>query len=122
MSENSGEFGDGKSAVKKSLLYASKEIPGLGGFVFTMEHKTEIVGALVVNKTGMNEYMSENILVNIAVKKSYRGRGIAKELITYMIKYCKGDISLHINENNPVVELFKNRGFKPKNIEMILER
>mgnify|MGYP003665233871 CR=1 FL=1 len=120
--ENSGAFGDGKSAIKKSLLYAAKEIPGLGGYVFVMEHKNEVVGALVINKTGMKEYVPENILVNVAVKQEYRGEGIAKELINYTIKYCKGDIALHINENNPVVKLFENRGFKPKNIEMVFER
>lgn len=120
--ENSGEFGDCKSAVKKSLLYAAKEIPGLGGYVFTMEHKSELLGALVINKTGMKEYIPENILINVAVKKEYRGKGIAKELINYMIAYCKGDIALHINKNNPVVKLFEDRGFKPKNIEMVLER
>ncbi|ALJ04557.1 hypothetical protein APS56_05130 [Pseudalgibacter alginicilyticus] len=120
--ENSGEYGDSKSAVKKSLLYAAKEIPGLGGYVFVMEHKSDILGALVINKTGMKEYIPENILVNVAVKKEYRGKGIAKELINYTINYCRGDIALHINKNNPVVKLFKNSGFKPKNIEMVLER
>jgi GNAT superfamily N-acetyltransferase len=120
--ENSGEYADRKSAVKKSLLYAAKEIAGLGGYVFIMEHKNEILGALIINKTGMKEYIPENILVNLAVKKEYRGKGIAKELINYTIKYCKGDIALHINKNNPVVKLFENSGFKPKNIEMVLER
>jgi GNAT superfamily N-acetyltransferase len=120
--ENSGDYGDSKSAVKKSLLYAAKEIAGLGGYVFIMEHKGEIVGALVINKTGMNEYLPENLLVNLAVKKDYRGKGFAKDLIDYTIEYCKGDIALHINKNNPVVKLFESRGFKPKNIEMVLER
>lgn len=120
--ENSGDYGDSKSAVKKSLLYAAKEIAGLGGYVFIMEHKSEILGALVINKTGMNEYLPENLLVNLAVKKDYRGKGLAKDLIDYTIEYCKGDIALHINKNNPVVKLFESRGFKPKNIEMVLER
>lgn len=120
--ENSGDYGDSKSAIKKSLLYAAKELPGLGGFVFVMEHQNDILGALVINKTGMKEYIPENILVNVAVKKGYRGKGIAKELINYMMNYCKGDIALHINKNNPVMKLFENRGFKPKNIEMVLER
>jgi GNAT superfamily N-acetyltransferase len=120
--ENSGVYGDGKSAIKKSLFYAAKEIPGLGGYVFIMEHKNDILGAVVINKTGMNEYIPENILVNLAVQKEYRGKGIAKELINYTKKYCRGDIALHINKNNPVVKLFENTGFTSKNIEMVLER
>lgn len=120
--EYSGAFRDSKSAIKKSILYAAKEISGLGGFVFVMEHKSEILGAVVVNRTGMNEYISENILVYIAVKKTYRGKGIGTELIKHTKNYCKGDITIHINKNNPVIKLFEKEGFKPRNIEMRLVR
>lgn len=120
--EHSGEYKDSKSAIKKALLYAAKEIPGLGGCVFVMEQKNEILGVSVINKTGMNEYISENILVYIAVKKDFRGHGIAKKLMNYTIDYCSGDITLHINKSNPAIALFKKLGFKSKNIEMRLER
>ncbi len=87
-----------------------------------MEHNNEIFGAAVVNRTGMNEYIPENILVYIAVKTAFREKGIAKELIKHTIKYCDGDISTYINKNNAVVELFEKQGFKPRNIEMRLVR
>ncbi|WP_225312684.1 GNAT family N-acetyltransferase [Pseudotamlana haliotis] len=119
---NSGEFRDSKSAIRKSLLYAAKEIAGLGGFVFLMEHKTEIVGAVVVNKTGMNEYLSENILVYIAVKEEFADQGIASELIKHTKSYCRGAIAIHINKNNPMIKLFENEGFEARNIEMRLTR
>lgn len=114
----SGDFKDAKSGIRKSLMYAAKEIPGLGGAVFLLENKDEIIAALVINKTGMNEYIPENILVNIAVKDEYRRNGIAKKLIAYAKNYCTGDISLHINKNNPALELFEEQGFKTTNIEM----
>ncbi|MBJ6368310.1 GNAT family N-acetyltransferase [Snuella sedimenti] len=120
--EHSGEFRDSKRAIKKSLQYAIKDIAGLGGYVFTIENQSEILGAVVVNKTGMDEYIPENILVYIAVNKAYRGYGIAKTLIDYTLKYCKGDITLYINKNNPVVGLFEEKGFKKRNIEMRLVR
>lgn len=103
-------------------MYAAKELPGLGGYVFIMESKSDILGAVVVNRTGMNEYLSENILVYVAVKKEYRRKGIAKKLIKHTIKYCKGDIAIHVNKDNPVIKLFENLGFKSRNIEMRLER
>ncbi|WP_418603134.1 GNAT family N-acetyltransferase [Hwangdonia sp.] len=120
--EHSGVFKDTKSAIQKSILYAAKELPGLGGYVFVMENKNEILGAVVVNRTGMNEYLSENILVYVAVKKSFRRKGIAKALIKHTIKYCKGDIAVHINKDNPVIKIFEKQGFKARNIEMRLER
>lgn len=48
-----------KAPLKKSLLYAIKEISGLGGLVFVFETENEVLGVLVVNKTGMNEYITE---------------------------------------------------------------
>ncbi|WP_372937315.1 GNAT family N-acetyltransferase [Seonamhaeicola sp.] len=120
--DNSGIFKDSKSAILKSIKYAAKELPGLGGYVFVMEDRNEILGAVVVNRTGMNEYLSENILVYLAVKKGFRKKGIAKKLIKHTIKYCKGDIAIHINKDNPVIGLFENQGFKARNIEMRLER
>ncbi|MBD0823909.1 GNAT family N-acetyltransferase [Aestuariibaculum marinum] len=118
----SGEFRDTKSAIRKSIMYAAKEIPGLGGYVFVVEKNNEIVGATVVNRTGMNEYIPENILVYIAVKEEYRENGIGSELIKYTKKYCDGDISIHINKDNPVIKLFEKQGFETKNIEMRLVR
>jgi len=120
--EHSGEFKDTKSAIRKSIMYAAKEVPGLGGYVFIMENKGEILGAIVVNRTGMNEYLAENILVYVAVKETCRGEGIAQKLISHTIKYCRGDIAIHINKNNPVIKLFEKQGFKTRNIEMRLER
>lgn len=120
--EYSDDVRDTKSAIRKAILYAAKEVPGLGGYVFVMEHNNEILGATVVNRTGMNEYIPENILVYIAVKTTFRKKGIAKELIKHAIKYCDGDISTHINKDNPVVKLFEKQGFEPRNIEMRLVR
>ena len=120
--KHSGEFKDSKSAIRKSVMYAAKEVPGLGGYVFIAEKKDEILGAIVVNRTGMNEYLAENILVYVAVKEGCRGQGIAKDLIAHTVKNCKGDIAIHVNKENPAIKLFKNQGFKTRNIEMRLER
>lgn len=120
--DNSGEFRDTKTAIRKSIMYAAKELPGLGGYVFVMENKNEILGAVVVNRTGMNEYLSENILVYVAVKPDYRKTGIAKKLISQTIKYCDGDIAIYINADSPVIKLFEKQGFKTRNVEMRLVR
>ncbi|WP_445736469.1 GNAT family N-acetyltransferase [Mariniflexile sp.] len=120
--EHSGDFRDAKSAIRKSLLYANKDIAGLGGFVFVLEHQNEIRGVLVVNKTGMNEYIPENILVYLAVNKSYKEKDVAKKLIDYTVAYCKGDMALYVNKENPALSFFEENGFKSRNIEMRLTR
>ncbi|SFD37464.1 GNAT family N-acetyltransferase [Algibacter pectinivorans] len=120
--ENAGEFKDSKSAITKAIKYAAKEIPGLGGYVFIMQENDDILGVVVVNRTGMNEYLSENILVYLAVKQGFRQSGIAKALIKHTIDYCSGEISIHININDPVIKLFQKQGFKARNIELRLDR
>ncbi|XMO86840.1 GNAT family N-acetyltransferase [Algibacter sp. AS12] len=120
--DNSGDFKDSKSAIEKAIKYAAKEIPGLGGYVFIMQKNDDILGVVVVNRTGMNEYLSENILVYLAVKQGFRQSGIAKALIKHTINYCSGEISIHINIKDPVIKLFQNQGFKARNIELRLDR
>lgn len=120
--EHSGEYRDSKSAINKSLLYAMKEIPGLGGYVFILEQQKEVLGVLVINKTGMNEYIPENILVYQVVNKNYAESAIRDKLINYAITYCKGDIALYINIESPDLGWFENKGFKFRNIEMRLTR
>ncbi|RED47952.1 acetyltransferase (GNAT) family protein [Seonamhaeicola aphaedonensis] len=111
-----------KTAIRKSIMYATKELPGLGGFVFTVEHKNELLAAAVVNKTGMNEYLSENILVYLAVKEEYRKKGIANKLIQHIVTYCKGDISIYVQRDDVIMNMFKKFGFESRNVEMRLER
>ncbi|WP_274476261.1 GNAT family N-acetyltransferase [Mangrovimonas aestuarii] len=117
-----GEYGDSKSAITKAIQYAAKERPGLGGYVFTMVDKSEIIGAVVINKTGMSEYIPENILVYIATHEDYRGQGVGKKLMKAAIDYCEGDIALHVEHNNPAKHLYEKLGFTNPYLEMRLKR
>lgn len=120
--QNLDQYGDTKSAIRKAIEYAAKERSGLGGYIFTIENDKEILGAVVVNKTGMDEYIPENILVYIAVHKSYRGEGLGKKLMEYTIENCKGDIALHVEADNPARYLYEKFGFKNPYLEMRLKR
>lgn len=120
--ENLDEYGDTKSAIRKAIEYAMKERSGLGGYVFTAEKDGEIVGAVIVNKTGMDEYIPENILVYIAVHKAHRGAGLGKMLMEHTIENCKGDIALHVEKDNPAKHLYEKFGFSNPYLEMRLKR
>lgn len=111
---------DNKSAIRKSLLYAAKEIPSLGGCVFVMKEKDQILGSLVINKTGMSEYQSENLLTYLVVHKDFRNKGIATKLLQESINYCNGNITLNIRKENTAIKLFKKNGFTFKKIQMTL--
>lgn len=55
--------------------------------------------------------------MNIVTKKNMRNIGIASQLLTEVIKYCKNlnlkSIYLEVNENNlPAIHLYEKYGFK----------
>jgi ribosomal protein S18 acetylase RimI-like enzyme len=114
---------DDKSAIRQALLYAAKEITSLGGYTFILEEKDEIFGAIVMNKTGMREYQSENLLVYLAVHKDFREEGIAAKLLEEAISYCNGNITLQIDKDNMnAIEVFEKSGFTSKKIQMTLRK
>lgn len=119
---NLDQYGDTRTAIRKAIEYAAKERPGMGGYIFTVENDQEILGAVVVNKTGMEEYIPENILVYIAVHKSHRGEGLGKVLMEYTLENCRGDIALHVEADNPAKYLYTKYGFTNPYLEMRLKR
>lgn len=115
-----GKFGDPKDDIMKCLDYALD--PGLqaGGFVVLAREKETVVGALVMNKTGMSGYIPENILVYIAVDERLRGQGIGKKILDMAIKMANGAIALHVEPDNPARKLYERLGFTNKYLEMRL--
>lgn len=116
------QYGDNERAITKAINYAAKERTGLGGYVFVMKTQNEIVGAVIINKTGMDEYIPENILVYIATHNAYRGKGLGRKLMQYAIDNCKGDIALHVEKDNPAKFLYEKLGFTNPYLEMRLKR
>jgi len=113
-----------KKAIRKAIQYSTKDIPGLGGYVFSMEEKEEILGLAVVNKTGMGDYIPENFLVFFVVHRNHRNIGIEQKLLEYTLQYCKGDVAVHITDENqcPNKQFFEAYGFNETHTEMRLNR
>ncbi len=120
--EHLDEFGDRKEDITKAIEYAQKERPSLGGMILTGEEDGEIVGAVVINKTGMEGYIPENILVYIAVHGDKRGHGYGRQLMEKTIENVDGDIALHVEHDNPARHLYTKLGFDSKYLEMRLKR
>lgn len=116
--DNLQEYGDPKPDIEKAVAYALKESVSFGGFILVSYLHDEISGAVVVNQTGMKDYIPENILVYIATHKNHRGKGIGKALMQKAIDSAEGSIALHVEPENPARFLYEKVGFSSKYIEM----
>ena len=116
------QYGDEKADIEKSLLYAMGHNGKPGGLVITAENAGGLKGAVVVNKTGMEGYIPENILVYIAIDRDTRGTGLGKKLMQQAIEYSDGDIALHCEPENPAKHLYHKLGFTSKYLEMRLKK
>ncbi|MDN4164736.1 GNAT family N-acetyltransferase [Cytophagales bacterium LB-30] len=116
------QYGDKKEDIMKCLDYALDNTRHQGGFVMMARQNAELVGAVVINHTGMSGYIPENILVYIAVHGKTRGMGIGKQLMEKAIEMANGNIALHVEPDNPARKLYEKLGFTNKYLEMRLNK
>lgn len=120
--EQLDRFRDSKSAIEKAIDYAFSEDAGRGGYILLALDDDRIVGAVVMNNTGMSEFIPEYYLVYIAVDASLRGRGIGHKLMQKVFDTVDGDIGLHVEHDNPATHLYERLGFEVKYLEMRWKR
>ena len=118
--EHLERFGDTKEAISKSIDYAFSESEGKGGFLLSAYDDKKLIGELVMNKTGMEGYIPENILVYVAVDGTVRGKGYGKEICSKAIDIAEGNVALHVEYDNPAKRLYERLGFTTKYAEMRL--
>lgn len=120
--ENLEQYGDPKADIDKCMQYALKESDSFGGFILTAVKENQVVGAVIINRTGMKDYIPENILVYIATDAQQRGQGIGKKLMQQAIEAATGNIALHVEPDNPARKLYEKLGFTNKYLEMRLTK
>jgi ribosomal-protein-alanine N-acetyltransferase len=113
-----GDFGDPKKDINKSIDYAFSGAEGKGGFLLAAYYENNLVGALVMNKTGMDGYIPENILVYVAVDGSYRNKGFGRQIVEKALMLADGDVKLHVEYENPAKRLYERVGMETKYAEM----
>ncbi len=111
-------FGDSKEAITKSIDYAFSGDAGKGGFLLTAYLDGKLVGALVMNATGMDGYIPEYILVYVAVDGEIRGKGIGRQVVESALEHAGSDVALHVEYDNPAKRLYERLGFGTKYAEM----
>ena len=119
---NLEQYGDPKADIFKCVDYALNYGSHPGGLIITAWHGDTIVGAVVINRTGMTGYIPDNILVYIATHSDHRGKGIGKELMKLALEQTDGDIALHVEPDNPAKLLYEKLGFTNKYLEMRWKR
>ncbi|KDN53770.1 GNAT family N-acetyltransferase [Flavobacterium seoulense] len=112
------EFGDPVDDILECIAYVMH--PEKGGNIILAIDNEEIVGAVILNNTGMKRFIPENILVYIAVDNNKRGKGYGKSLMQKAISITDGAIALHVEPNNPARKLYEKLGFTNKYLEMRL--
>jgi ribosomal protein S18 acetylase RimI-like enzyme len=116
------EYGDTKEAILKCIGYAYGDHPGQDGFILIAHEDKSVAGVVIINHTGMSDFIPEHILVYIAVDGAQRGKGIGKQLMEHIIEAAEGDIALHVEPENPAKFLYEKYGFTNKYLEMRLSK
>lgn len=114
------QYGDKINDILLCIAYVMD--PNKGGNIIIGTDDNKIVGAVILNNTGMKKYIPENILVYIAVDNSNRGKGYGKQLMQKAIEITTGSIALHVEPDNPALKLYEKLGFTNKYLEMRLSR
>lgn len=114
------QYGDKTEDILKCIAYVMN--PEKGGAIIIGIDQENIVGIVIMNNTGMKDYIPENILVYVAVDNSQRGKGYGKKLMQKAIDSTIGCIALHVEPDNPAFHLYKKLGFTNKYLEMRLTR
>lgn len=120
--DNLEQYGDPQNQIERAIDYSLKLFDSYGGFTMLLQEEDRIKGAVVINRTGMNGYIPENILVYIAIDKNSRGEGLGKRLMQEVIEHADGDIALHVEANNPAKILYEKLGFTNPYLEMRLKK
>ncbi len=116
--ENLKPYEDAPPDIKAGIDYALSNEPTQGGFVLLAKDGEQLVGALIMLKTGMKGYVPPNLLLFVAVDSSRRGQGIGAALIRRAQGLSEGDIKLHCEYANPARRLYERLGFTSKYAEM----
>jgi len=111
-------FGDAPRDIRRGLDDALEDRPSPGGFVLLARMEARLAGVLVMLRTGMSGYVSENLLLFVAVDRALRGRGVGAALVRAAVERCDGDVKLHVEYDNPARRLYERLGFSSKYAEM----
>ena len=111
-------YNDTLEDVNRALDYVFVEGKGQGGYLVTAAQGEQLLGALLMMRTGMGGYIPDNILLFVWVDPILRGKGIGRRIIDQALAEANGDVKLHVELDNPAKRLYERVGFTNKYAEM----
>jgi [ribosomal protein S18]-alanine N-acetyltransferase len=105
--------------ILEAVEYAVKHKPSFGGFILVAHNGKELLAAIVANRTGMEGYNPKNIFVYVTLHpKLYKREESARQLLQKAIACTDGDIALHVEPDNPALQLYQKLGFEARYLEL----
>jgi len=101
-----------KSTITHLVDYALKEISSFGGFLVTEETEEEVLGIMIVNNTGMEGYMPNNLIVASAFLPNIGKEGSKKRILQKIMYVTRGDTALFIKNTYQQKSYLANLGIK----------
>ena len=111
-------YEDSVEDITRALTYA---FDGTGGFLVLAQDKGELIGALLMLRTGMGGYVPENLLLFVGVRPEQRGKGVGGLLVERGLEEADGTVKLHVEYDNPAKRLYERIGFVSNYAEMRCE-
>lgn len=108
-------YSDTLDETEEAIEFAMRD-----GFIVIALRNNIPQGIGVVVKFGFEKVLPTYHMVYIGTKEGNKGRGIASELINYLIELTEGKLSLHVDlENKRAKTLYQKLGFKTAYFRMI---
>ncbi|MCF7932083.1 MAG: pyridoxal-phosphate dependent enzyme [Acholeplasmataceae bacterium] len=103
-----GRFGDSKEEVEDAIDNAMTK-----GHILIAEGEDLPDGIAVIVHTGFSQFIPSYHLAYIGINPQSKGRGVGTELIMRAIDLTDGNLSLHVDLDNPgAKKLYEKMGFK----------
>lgn len=120
--DNTCENDLGYEVVWRSVEYALSMSRNQGGFILLAREDGDITGALVINRTSMEDYIPANILIHLVIGPHVEKSETGQKLLGKAIDITKGNIAVRLNKDHPDLSLYEFMGFREKYIEYQLQK
>ncbi len=122
-SNSKGASSKSKEDVRKSIEYAMKERPSLGGYITVIRNGSKMWGVSILNKTGLEGIMPDYILSHMAVEPTCTDKAHCEQLLMKKtLELCNGNVAFLVQANDPMVEACMEQGFEYRRLELVFSQ
>jgi [ribosomal protein S18]-alanine N-acetyltransferase len=115
--DNSCEQDLSYEIIWRSVDYALSLSKNQGGFILLAKDDGDITGALVINRTSMEDYIPENILIHLVIGAHVNKNETGLKLLRMAVELTNGKLAVRLNKDHPDRSLYEVMGFRERYIE-----